>query len=190
MTPAPLALSRTCRLADFAGCLTVARWQQQLAFEAWQRWEQEHHVRTREQPLCVNWSGCEFTAPGPEAVYRYRGYGVTENGDGLVMRAVPAVWGLSVLDHLDAPVRFLTRAATVLRPQGLLFLTFSFWNAEGPDCAVGAASRVRIYDVHSYRKLVGEARRAGFRAFGGMDWSYHGDALEDHSLASLVLVRR
>jgi hypothetical protein len=26
--------------------------------------------------------------------------------------------------------------------------------------------------------------------FGGLDWSYHGHTLDDHTLASLVLTRR
>lgn len=183
----PLALSRTCDLADFPGTLTVASWQQRLAELAWQQWLADQHVRTREQSLCVNWSGCLFTAPGPAAIYRYRGAGEASHE---VERAVPAVYGLSVLDHSEAPVRFLLRAAQLLRPKGLLFLTFAFWDAEGEDVAEGHADRTRIYDVHSYKKLLAEARRAGFVAFGGVDWAYHGDKLDDHSLASLVLTRR
>jgi len=179
-----LALSRTCDLRDFPGCLTVADWQQQLANVAWAAWLAEHHIRTREQSLCVNWSGCQFLAPGPAAIYQY---GPSDNG---VERAVPAVYGLSVLDHTDAPVRFLTRAAQVLRSKGLLFLTFTYWDAEGEDTAAGHEERVRIYDAHSYKKLVSEAKRAGFLPFGGTDWRYHGDKLDDHSLASLVMTRR
>jgi len=190
MPAAPLALSRTCELTDFPGCLTVARWQQLLAEEAWRLWIAEHHVLTREQPLCVNWSGCDFVAPGPEAIYRYRGHGEGSNGDGPIERAVPAVYGLSVLDHSEAPLRFVTRAGQILRPKGLLFLTFSFWDAEGEDCAEGWRDRVRIYDARSYTKLMAEVRKVGFVPFGGVDWTYHGDWLDDHSLASLVLVRR
>jgi hypothetical protein len=38
---------------------------------------------------------------------------------------------------------------------------------------------------------VREARRLGFRPFGGSDWTYRGHTLgNDHSLASLVLTRR
>ena len=42
----------------------------------------------------------------------------------------------------------------------------------------------------SLRKLVTDARKIGFQAFGGIDWTYHGHKLGDHSLASLVLTRR
>jgi hypothetical protein len=194
VTLAPIALSRTCALAeDFADCLTVAEWQQLLADEAWNRWVDTYHVRTRDHALCVNWSGCPFVAPGTEAEYRYRGEDPhANNGDGraLPKQGLPAIYGLSVLDHSDAPVRFLTRASQVLRPHGLLFLTFALWNAEGDDWASGYADRTRIYDVRSWKKLVVEARRLGFTPFGGMNWTYHGNKLDDHSLASLVLTWR
>ena len=51
---------------------------------------------------------------------------------------MPAVYGLCVLDRIEAPVRFLTQARDILRPQGLLFLTFAYWDAEGQDTASGA----------------------------------------------------
>jgi hypothetical protein len=180
-----LALSRTCHLGDFDDCLTVADWQQELADRAWERWEAEHHIRTREHALCMNWSGCTFIAPGPEAIYRYPGQKEAE-----VERALPAVYGLSVLDHTEAPVRFLSRTAQILRKDGLLFLTFAIWNAQGDDIAAGHRERVRIYDTYRLKKLVFEARRLGLQTFGGMDWAYHGNTLDDHSLASLVLTRR
>ena len=181
-----LSLSRTCNLSyDFPDAISVAAWQQRLAEAAWQRWEAEHHIRTREQTLCVNYSGVPFTAPGPEPIYVYHSDPTLD-----AERALPAIFGLSVLDQHKAPVSFLQRAATILRPQGLLFLTFAFWDAEGEDCAEGADSRARIYDVHSWKKLIAEARRCGFQTFGGMDWRYHGNKLVDHTLASLVLTRR
>jgi len=179
-----LALSRTCDLHDFPGCLTVAEWQQQLADIAWALWLSEHHIRTRDQALVVNWSGCPFIAPGPEAIYTYDGQ------PDEIPRAVPAVYGLAVLDHADAPVRFLTRAATILRAHGMLYLTFTFWDSDGEDTALGHQQRARIYSATSYRKLLVDARRCGFQPFGGMDWDYHGDTLDDHTLASLVLTRR
>jgi len=180
-----LPLSRTCNLADFPDCVTVADWQQRLAEAAWAAWEEKHHIRTREESLVVNYAQVPFTAPGPSAIYRYRGD--SENG---IARAVPAVWGLSVLEHTEAPVSFLSRAAKILRPGGLLFLTFSYWNAEGPDVAAGHAERRRIYDQNSWNKLVRDARRLHLQTLGGVDWTYHGHKLGDHSLASLVLTLR
>ena len=187
-----LALSRTCSLVDFPGCASVAVWQQMLAETAWAMWQAEHHVRTREQTRCLNYHGIPFTAPGPGAEYEYPKL----SGGELfylrtVDRALAAVWALGVLDRIDAPVTFLQRAHRVLRPQGLLFLTFAFWDCEGEDLAEGHEHRARIYDATSWLKLIREARKVGLAPFGGHDWNYHGHMLgPDHSLASLVLVRR
>jgi hypothetical protein len=179
-----LLLSRTCNLNDFPGCITVAAWQERLAHHAWTQWLDAHHILTREQSIVDNYSGAPFAAPGPSALYRYPG---SDNG---VERAVPAVFGLCVLDKVEAPVSYLQRAATILRPQGLLFLTFTFWDAEGEDVASGHELRQRIYSAHSWQRLIRDARRAGFKEFGGHDWYYYGNKLDDHSLASLVLTRR
>ena len=181
-----LPLSRSCDLSDFPDCITVAAWQQSLADHTWAQWMETTHVRSREPSLVVNWSGCTFIAPGVEARYQYPG----QPDNGAPAGRLPAVWGLCVIDRIDAPVRFLTRATEVLRRSGLLFLTFAFWNAEGPDTAAGAEERKRIYDVTSTKKLIAEARRLGLQNFGGTDWTYHGHKLDDHTLASLVLVRR
>ena len=177
------ALSRTCNLRDFPGCITVAAWQQRLAEEAWALWTAVHHLRTRDGSVVVNYSQVDFLAPGPTAHYADREPWAPE-------RRVPAVFGLCVLDRIEAPVAFLSQAHEALRRQGLLFLTFSYWDAEGPDTAAGAEERRRIYSAHSYQRLIRDARRLGFENFGGTDWTYHGDYLDDHSLASLVLWKR
>jgi hypothetical protein len=182
-----LALSRTCELADFPGCLTVADWQQTLAETAWTCWQDEQHARVRSASLVVNFSDVGFIAPGPSGIYQYRD-DVPTNG---IVRQLPALYGLSVLDHIEAPVKFLQRAAQLLRPHGLLFLTFAFWDAEGEDLAAGAESRTRIYSATTMGKLIVDAKKCGFQLFGGgVDWTYHGNKLDDHSLASLVLTRR
>lgn len=188
MPPADLPLSRTCRLGDFPGCLSVAAWQERLAHHAWTLWMHVHHLRLRDPSLVVNLSGAAFEAPGPTAIYRTREAAATAPApDGAW---VSAVFGLGVLDRIEAPVKFLAQAREVLRPPGLLFLTFAYWDAEGPDTAAGAEERRRIYSAASYQKLIREARRLGFENFGGVDWGYHGDTLDDHSWASLVLTLR
>lgn len=180
------ALSRTCNLADFPDCLTVADWQQELAETAWGRWQEEQHLRIRTGSLVVNYSDVGFIAPGPSASYQYHDWPM--NG---IIHALPAVYGLSVLDHIGAPVKFLQRAAQLLRPHGLLFLTFAFWDAEGPDLAAGRESRTRIYSATTMNKLIVDTKKCGFQIFGGgVDWTYYGNKLGDHSLASLVLTRR
>jgi hypothetical protein len=188
MSTSGLALSRTCDLRDFPGCLTVAAWQQQLAEVAWARWIAEHHLRTRDGGVVVNYAEVPFQAPGPTAHYW------THVDERQVVNGypdqVPAVFGLCVLDRIEAPVRFLTQAAQLLQPKGLLFLTFAYWAAEGDDTASGAEARRRIYSAHSYQRLIRDARRVGFENFGGTNWTYHGDVLDDHSLASLVCIKR
>jgi hypothetical protein len=185
------ALSRTCDLEDFDGCLTVADWQQELADCAWARWLDAHHIRTREESLVVNYSGIPFVAPGPSAHYQYPApWPGTPTPNGLPGTGLAAVWGLNVLNHVEAPVKFLQRACQALRPHGLLFLTFLAWNAEGEDCAAGHDRRRRIYDMQSRQKLITECRKLGLVAFGGIDWAYHGHWLGDHTVASLVLTRR
>jgi hypothetical protein len=181
------ALSRTCNLADFPACDSAAMWQQCLAVEAWARWITMQHLRTRDGSLVVNYSPGPFEAPGPTAVYRYRGQVYAEDD---VQPPVPAVFGLGVLDRIAAPVSFLTHAGQLLGPRGLLVLTFSYWDAEGPDTARGHHERCRIYSAHSYQRLIRDARRVGFTTWGGVDWTYHGNVLDDHSLASLVLIKR
>ena len=181
------ALSRTCDLRDFPACHSAAMWQQCLAVEAWARWITMQHLRTRDGSLVVNYDGAPFEAPGPTAVYRYRGQVYSDDGE--LQPPVPAVFGLSVLDRIAAPVSFLTQAAGLLGPQGLLVLTFSYWDAEGPDTARGHQERCRIYSAHSYMRLIRDARRVGLTTWGGIDWTYHGNVLDDHSLASLVLIK-
>lgn len=197
---AVLALSRTCDLLDFSECLTVAAWQQRLAEAAWAQWTETQRALIEDGSLVVNYAEALFLAPGPAATYYTRepqiAWGVpAANGrtpPPTVYAGAPvaAVYGLGVVDRIDTPVGFLSQARLVLRPEGLLFLTFAYWDAEGPDTAIGAGERRRIYTAHSYQRLIRDARRAGFESFGGIDWAYHGNVVDDHSLASLVLTRR
>lgn len=180
-----LSLSRTCNLRDFPEAISVAAWQQALAVATWQRWLLAFHRRTREAPLVVNYSGCQFEAPGPTGIYRYPG----ESTDGL--QRLPAIWALCVIDHIEAPLAFLHQAAEHLSADGLLFLTFAFWAAEGEDKASGSETRARIYDAKAQKKLMFEVRPWGLTPFGGVDWTYYGNRLGgDHTLASLVFTRR
>lgn len=181
-SPAPFALSRTCAFEDFPGCITVASWQQCLADHAWATWLAQASDPSPEPSVVVNGSGVAFLAPGPPAIV------VTP--DGWPPVEAPALFALCVLDHIEAPGRFLLHAQDILQPRGLLFLTFAYWDAEGPDTAKGHDGRTRIYSAHSYQRLIRDARRLGFENFGGTDWRYHGNVLDDHSLASLVLQRR
>lgn len=184
-------LSRTARLLDFPDCHSVACWQQQHAQEAYAAWvawgdAQGAGGAAPGTVVCYNWGAATFQAPHtPGHEPRYHAYGDVDLSHDLLA----AVFCLSVLDRLEAPLRFLRQMATRLTPGGLLVCTFAAWDATGPDCAVGHELRQRIYNRESWRKLLHDVRGLGLTPFGGVELRYHGDALGDHTLATLVVIR-
>ena len=190
-----LALSRTCRLGDFAGCRTPGDWQQALAREAWRRqWGSETEPPAQGQAVltyCLNWSGWPFEAPG-HPVYA-TAIEALDRSD----QPAGGIFALSVLDRVDAPLLFLRAAAARLGVGGVIVCTFAAWNAYGPDVAYGHGRRRRIYTfeprlltVGKDRSLIAAVREVGLHLFGGVDWRYHGDVLGDHTIATLVFQRR
>jgi SAM-dependent methyltransferase len=186
---APLALNKTAALPDFRGCCSVADWQQCLAEAAYKEWVTQAPP-LYQQPLgalVYNWGAASFTAPrvwvdGP--IYT-KGF-----GDAPTSYTAPldAIYALSVLDRVEAPLRFLRHTIDLLRPGGLLVCTFAVWDADGYDCALGHELRARIYNRGSWKKLLEEVRLIDLQPFGGVDLRYHGDTLGDHTLATLVAV--
>jgi SAM-dependent methyltransferase len=174
------AFTRTCAVTDFVGCQSVADWQQQIAIAAYARWHAIQPLAPRAPALVVNWSGCVFRGPGR----------VIDTADAypIDLPVLSAVFGLSVLDRIDAPQHFLRQAAARLIPGGLIVCTYAYWDASGPDVAVGHEVRRRIYDRRAIERLIDDLRRVGLTVFGRIDWRYRGDALGDHTLASLALV--
>lgn len=184
MTPCPLPLTRTAAFVDFRDCDSVAVWQQCLAIEAYQRWGRlPAQTPDYGEILCYNWGAAHFRAPGLAPIYL--GYGDT----GIEPDCLSAVFALSVLDRVDAPLRFLRRVVNHLLPGGLVVCTFAAWDITGEDCAVGCKQRQRIYDHGSWRKLLHETRILGLASFGGVDLRYHGDTCGDHTLATLVATK-
>ena len=179
----PLPLTRTASLADFPGCPSAALWQQVHAMDAYYRWIGGPYLRPPGTVVCYNWGAATFHAPGVDPIYRT--HGESENS------SVPlsAIFALSVLDRVDAPLRFLRHKAERLTAGGLIVCTFATWDATGPDCAVGHELRHRIYDRASWRKLLHDVRLLGLEPFGGVDLRYHGDVLGDHTLGTLVAVK-
>lgn len=179
---AQLALSRTCDLQhDFPGC-DLAGWQQAMANCAHAVW-QAAHPASAGIGWCCNCSGFPFSPPIP-AVVTTDPYAPLPADDSLA-----AIFALSTLNYIEAPMGFLNGRGKCLVRGGLFFLTFRAWDAIGPDCAIDHAQRIRLYDLQSWRKLITEARRSGLRPFGGVDWRYHGHQLGDHTLATLVLLK-
>lgn len=173
-------LTRTCRFADFPDCRSVAEWQQAIAMESYVRWG----GTLAGHRLVINWSGCAFTAETTPVITRVGADTHIRQDDTLA-----AVFALSVLDRIDAPLRFLRQQSERLLPGGLLLCTFAYWNASGPDVAIGHEVRQRIYDRHAWLKLIEEGRKLGLKTFGEIDWAYHGHTLGDHTLAAWVLTK-
>lgn len=177
----PLPLTRACSLDDFSDCDSVAVWQQAHAVDAYRRWA---GARTASPVLCYNWGAAHFRAPGASPIYHAY---LDPARDGPTVLA--AVFALSVLDRIAAPMRFLRSTMCRLQPGGLLVCTFSAWDSTGQDCASGCTLRHRIYDRGSWGKLLYEVRGLGLQPFGGVDLRYRGHTLGDHTLATLVVTK-
>lgn len=188
MTLLGLALSRTCCFDDFLGCVTVGDWQQQICGQAWAEWVRASNGQEpRAIVLVVNYSDWAFLAPGLAAI----AYDHQLPPPELVLAELPAIYALSVVDHIEAPMAFLHDAARRLQAGGLLVLTFATWDAIGPDVTKSRATRLRLYNLISWQKLITEARQGGLRVWGLVDWKYRGHVIDgDHSIASLVLIKR
>jgi hypothetical protein len=97
---------------------------------------------------------------------------------------------LSVLEHVDDPNDFLYGASCLLARGGLLVLTFAFWNRCGEDTATGHERRRRIYCPKLVSALRQQAEALQLRPFGGVDSTWHGTQVDDHTIASLVMEKR
>lgn len=184
-----LPLTRTCCLTDYPACPTVAHWQQHLVEEAYQRWWPSPEPDLHAEHLLLNLSEGAFLLM-PEIAQAFHSFTTPEGFARYTPSVeVASVVALAIVDHIAAPLGFLKMAAGDLRPGGLLVLTFAYWDAEGRDIAVGHAQRRRIYDRISWRRLATESERYDLHLFGGVDWTYGGHTLGDHTLASLVLVK-
>jgi len=184
-----IALTRTCRLADFPGCRSAYDWQQELVREAYRCWWPKPEADLRAAHLVMNLSPGEFVplpeiAPAvrmlstPAAFLRYS-----------ALEPIASVVALTVLDHIEEPATFLRHTAWDLMPGGLFVTTAAYWDAEGDDVTLDHAGRRRLYNRISWRKLIVQGAHYGLVPYGGIDWTYHGNVLGDHTLASLVLTK-
>lgn len=178
-SPAAFAFSRSCSFLDFGGCHSAAEWQERLALASYAHWAEQAPHGTL---VVVNWSQSPFRSL-PGALHLAVPPKRLEPLAGLVL--------LGVLDRLAAPVQTLKHLLPQLLPGGLLFATVAYWDADGKDCAEGHEERKRIYNREGLRRLIQEdLRKVGMQTLGPIDWTYHGHVLGDHTLHSVVLVKR
>jgi hypothetical protein len=97
---------------------------------------------------------------------------------------------LAALEHAVHPEQLLYGASTLLTPGGLLVLTMAFWNRCGEDTALYHERRQRIYCPKLVSALRQQAEALGLTPFGGVDPTWHGTQVHDHTLTSLVLQKR
>jgi hypothetical protein len=185
-----IALTRAATFDDFGGCPSVHAWQQGHAIQAYSHWRSAKVLRSLKdagRAVVYNWGAAAFQGPWSilPTTYYDRGDQPTALGDA----TAAAIYACSVLDRIDEPRRFLRQAHAALVPGGLFVATFAIWDATGPDVAIGASLRRRIYDRLAWQKLIVEVRGLGYQTFGGVDLRYRGDTLDDHSLGSLVLIK-
>lgn len=191
-----LTLTRTCKLADFPECSSAAMWQQYLTVHAYTQWaalRSTAPLLTGVHAL-VNMSGVDHVLPIPfrDAACTYHSARDFQDDRAIGRspgRPLASVVALSVIDRIDAPFTFLRAVNGLLVPGGLLVLTFAYWDAEGSDIADGHELRRRIYTRDKWQDLLLGCKTIGLHAFGGIDWSYHGHTLRDHTLASLTLTK-
>lgn len=161
-----------------------AAWEARWADAVYHRWAGDLRVPpVAGAQLSLNWSDHVVTCPGDVEARS-------------VWPPVPplplaVVWAWEVLERLPAPNRWLRQVSQALTPGGLLVCTMAAWHAEGPDVASGAAQRQRIYSMQTWRELAGATLpQLGLSLLGRPDWTYHGDVRGDHTVATVVAVRR
>ena len=167
--------------------ITPTEWQQAWGEEVYRQWSDgEGHPPIEGDVVCLNWGHTPFVSPyvtDPSVAWSW--------SDKRLDPQLATVWALLVIDRLTSPRRWLRDVAAHLRPGGLLACTFTYWSAEGKDTALGHEQRERIYNLTSWRELVSvDLPQLGFARFGQVDWSWKGAACEDHTIATVVAVRR
>lgn len=106
-------------------------------------------------------------------------------------RLGPAVFCLSVIEHVDDLDQFLYHLACLVAPGGLLFLTADYWNHCGPDQAHFHWMRKRIFCPKTIVEQV-VSRLAGhnFTWLGPHDLRWTAPHVYDYSFVSLAMVKR
>ncbi len=85
----------------------------------------------------------------------------------------------------------LRKYASLVAPNGLLFLAEAYWNCEGPDTTKSTATRQRIFNQGSWDAVRKHLSAEGFQMYGIADWRYPDVAPidGDHTYATLAMVK-
>lgn len=105
----------------------------------------------------------------------------------------PAVFCISVIEHVKDLTEFIEDISRIVAPGGLLFFTTDIWDQPTgvPDTAHFHWMRERIFNKESWMKLSQELYERGFGLTGWADWNYHGGQVYGghYSFASLAMER-
>ncbi len=99
-----------------------------------------------------------------------------------------AVVSISTFEHTSNPLAFLEACCTILKPGGLLFLTFDYAPNSGKDTYHFNWMRERIVNHLLWGRLAKILHALhGYDHFGDVDWISHGPHVYDYAFASLCL---
>ncbi len=104
-----------------------------------------------------------------------------------------AVFCLSVLEHVDDLAAFLYYLSCLVAPGGLLFLTADYCGQAGypvVDRYHFHWMRRRIFNEHTWSRLMYDFIRRDFTPFGDIDFTWHGPQVYDYTFISLALTKR
>lgn len=107
----------------------------------------------------------------------------------------PAVFCLSVLEHVEDLDQFLYHLSCLVAPGGLLVLTMDccdcvLHDAVNPDQHHFHWMRRRIFTEPDRQRVLYEYLKRDFTHLGEYDALYHGHYVYDYSFASLAMVKR
>ncbi len=190
---------------DLAAQDPMRRWEYAMALRAWAVWlAREDSRRTPdERPyrlLDVGGAGSPLTTifnrMSPPRFLEAQvcdpklNHAVEHFAKGVAAGCFDAVFSISTIEHVKAPVPFIKALAHLTAPGGLCFLTSDYWNCTGPDQAHFHWMRERIYNRESWVELYKACHQAGFQRLTQADWTYHGDQLYgSYTMISMALVK-
>lgn len=105
---------------------------------------------------------------------------------------VPAVFCISVLEHVEDVMRFCNDLAAMVAPGGLLFLTVDYCDALEvcpKDRYELHWMRERIFTARSLANVSAEFFWNQFQLLGAADFTWHGPQVYDYTFASLAFVK-